>query len=955
MISVILYGRNDNYGYNLHKRAALSFNCIAEVLTDPSDEILFVDYNTPDDFPTFPEAIQDTLTVRAREKLRIFRVRPNVHDRHKSKTRLLALEPIARNVAVRRSSPLNPWILSTNTDMILVPHGTTSLSEIVRGLAPGFYHAPRMEIPEVLWESLNRYDAANIIDTVRDWGTSLHLNEIVLGSSSIRYDGPGDFQLFLRSDLFDNHGFNEEMLLGWHVDSNVAARMLLKYRKVGDLGTRLYGYHCDHTRQVTPAHSHNRVQNDPIRFVSEIERPDIPGQRETWGCAGDAIEDLRLHADAAGVYVRALRETIGDPLTMPLRAEYRTETYNQVDYDPKHVLPFLTDMFASMPRICSVGWYGARSDTLRLFALAWSKLQFTGRILLADDPLRREADAISAIPDSEVLDQADAFIFDFGGLRPSGRGQARYDLWLRRNFRKVVQRERARLAAGASPRRVICLNAINNDYEHLVCGSIAAAATPFATRMRHGFVLPLATSDWQPLLLAGEAGVRIGTSIGAKPGAIGLLTYGPYKRLDSGTHIVTITFEELYPESTYDEARCLFVEFRSRSELIGMFAFKRSDLEVAEHSFSLAVPENQDNGFDAVECRIVLLHPSAVVVRGLTVEPSADSDVQLKIPAALTLSDLFDADNWLPFLRPWRHGRMDEVGITARPGPPGMMIFGPHWALPTGNYEMTARIQPTKFWGRKSVFSTEIYADDTLLAKAEAQIGSLPYDKGSTTSLLRVPFEIDDLERRPVNFRILSSWLGGFRIRTLSLKHLVDGPKDLLPFFLTGDAGQRVNGLLQNVEYRIGCIAYTPAMALRGGSYKVSYLVNIRAKSSAVREDVTVVIVAKEGSKIIAADRIKIAGPKEHRDLVFNLSTAPNQFHRLEFSVWAVAPIRASIEYFLLDRPGASIPISSCVLDDLPAIIRKVRGSSGDGLSRLRTLAKQSRLVTRIYKRIYRM
>ena len=66
MISVVIYGRNDNYGYNLHKRAAISFNCIAEVLTDPTDEILFVDYNTPDDFPTFPEAIQDTLTERAR-------------------------------------------------------------------------------------------------------------------------------------------------------------------------------------------------------------------------------------------------------------------------------------------------------------------------------------------------------------------------------------------------------------------------------------------------------------------------------------------------------------------------------------------------------------------------------------------------------------------------------------------------------------------------------------------------------------------------------------------------------------------------------------------------------------------------------------------------------------------------------------------------------------------------
>ena len=98
MISVVLYGRNDNYGYNLHKRAALSLNCMAEVLTDPSDEIIFVDYNTPDDFPTFPEAIQDTLTKRAREMLRILRIRPRIHERFKSRTRLQALEPIARNV-----------------------------------------------------------------------------------------------------------------------------------------------------------------------------------------------------------------------------------------------------------------------------------------------------------------------------------------------------------------------------------------------------------------------------------------------------------------------------------------------------------------------------------------------------------------------------------------------------------------------------------------------------------------------------------------------------------------------------------------------------------------------------------------------------------------------------------------------------------------------------------------
>lgn len=48
MLSIIVYGRNDNHGYNLHKRAAVSINCLAEILRDPADELIFVDYKSPD-------------------------------------------------------------------------------------------------------------------------------------------------------------------------------------------------------------------------------------------------------------------------------------------------------------------------------------------------------------------------------------------------------------------------------------------------------------------------------------------------------------------------------------------------------------------------------------------------------------------------------------------------------------------------------------------------------------------------------------------------------------------------------------------------------------------------------------------------------------------------------------------------------------------------------------------
>src|SRR3954465_13870209 len=276
MISVIVYGRNDSYGYNLHKRAALSINCIAEVLTGPSDEILFVDYNTPDDYPTFPEAIQDTLSPLAKQKLRIFRARPEIHSRYASRTHLLALEPIARNVALRRSNPQNRWVLSTNTDMIFVPRArepARSFSDALGALPPGHYGTARFEIPESLWESFDRLDAAGSITFLAQMAARMHLNEVVYSSADVLFDGPGDFQLIQRDDLFAVQGFDERMILGWHVDSNIAKRLNLFRAPVQSALDYVYAYHCDHTRRVTPAHRRDRIENDMRFFVHEVTDP----------------------------------------------------------------------------------------------------------------------------------------------------------------------------------------------------------------------------------------------------------------------------------------------------------------------------------------------------------------------------------------------------------------------------------------------------------------------------------------------------------------------------------------------------------------------------------------------------------------------------------------------------------------------------------------------------------
>src|SRR5919197_2653153 len=243
VISVIVYGRNDAHGYNHHRRAALSLNCIAEVLTDPDDEIVFVDYNTPDELPTFVEALADTLTERCLGLLRVLRVPASVHERHfAGRTHLAVIEPVARNAGVRRANPANRWLLLTNTDMILLPHSDQSLSEICGELPDGFYGLPRFELPEWLWERLPRSDPRGAIAEIARLGPGLRLNEPTASHEWIRFDAPGDFQLVLRDDFLAVDGFNEEMLLGYHVDANLSRRLLLRRGAIESLDGQIAGY-----------------------------------------------------------------------------------------------------------------------------------------------------------------------------------------------------------------------------------------------------------------------------------------------------------------------------------------------------------------------------------------------------------------------------------------------------------------------------------------------------------------------------------------------------------------------------------------------------------------------------------------------------------------------------------------------------------------------------------------
>lgn len=376
MLSIILFGRNDDHGYNYHKRLAISLNCLAELLTDATDEIIFVDYNTSNELPTIVEAIQDTLTEKAKKLIKIFRVRPHQHARFK--THLSILEPVARNVGIRRSNPQNKWILSTNVDMILVPQEKRSLTEIVASLEDGYYSLPRFELPENLWElSLKRLEPMQNISFLREYSSKLHLNTIVRKEGFIQFDNPGDFQLMLRKDLFEMGGFNEEMLKGWHVDSNLARRMFVMGKTRGSLEKVLRGYHCNHTQKESVQHSQSRTQNNWSHFVGSDSILPIANGAD-WGLENEEVEEVVQGSYRHPMSVVSILEHFPKDTYEILHA---VKLYNHISYSTPRIFAYLIDHFVHLPKTTNVVYVGHNLRLMTMIEAYMEANHFTGKLL----------------------------------------------------------------------------------------------------------------------------------------------------------------------------------------------------------------------------------------------------------------------------------------------------------------------------------------------------------------------------------------------------------------------------------------------------------------------------------------------------------------------------------------------------------------------------------------------
>jgi len=208
--------------------------------------------------------------------------------------------------------------------------------------------------------------------------------------------------------MFAIHGFDESMILGWHCDSNLAARLALyrgQRRHPDRQGVRLS---CDHTR-VRAANNKGRAtrMNDQDHFIWNVASPYVPAQAEGWGWPDVEIEELRLDRDTAISGHGRTGKTIQPRRCLSSRPASSGSSMRNLTYDLAHTLPFVCDQVVTFPRSTAVMIVASRADFVSGFAEAWKGMGFSGPLLvpLECEGLPSDLEGVERAPFAETAGQ----------------------------------------------------------------------------------------------------------------------------------------------------------------------------------------------------------------------------------------------------------------------------------------------------------------------------------------------------------------------------------------------------------------------------------------------------------------------------------------------------------------------------------------------------------------------
>lgn len=257
--SVILTSRNDNYGGNLHKRTTMALKSLIE----NHDEVIFVDWKTVNGEGVISNIKHD---LPKTGKLKYVQVPkeflkekcPHIAD-------YTIIESIGRNIGIRLAT--NDYIISTNIDIVTTPLDDSILKENV------FYTVPRRDVDESFHLSFNDYESLykSLWDN-RDGYRAKERFETDNDKWSL-INCCGDYQIGHKNVWYQMKGFEESVLFGCGIDTNVMKKASM-YSDIQVLDH--YVFHLNHGKHgnrdedesVPPMSDQNEIIRDFVETTN---------------------------------------------------------------------------------------------------------------------------------------------------------------------------------------------------------------------------------------------------------------------------------------------------------------------------------------------------------------------------------------------------------------------------------------------------------------------------------------------------------------------------------------------------------------------------------------------------------------------------------------------------------------------------------------------------------------
>jgi len=231
-ISVIVIGKNDDYGGNLSHR----FTHCLNILTQSFDEIIYVDWKS--NGRSLIEEVIDN--VKKKDNIKSYIVsEQDIQKNNPEYINYSIVEVLARNIGIRRAT--NDWILVTNVDVLIENFDLSQFNEHT------LYTSARIDVPQEF--HLNYNDSNELLNSVTGDIWSLVV-------------GCGDFQFAHKNVWHGIKGFEESCGGRCYADSNLMKKGAL-YFKIEKAKVPLY--HLNHGNNKNSLPNEVLPMND--RFV----------------------------------------------------------------------------------------------------------------------------------------------------------------------------------------------------------------------------------------------------------------------------------------------------------------------------------------------------------------------------------------------------------------------------------------------------------------------------------------------------------------------------------------------------------------------------------------------------------------------------------------------------------------------------------------------------------------